>query len=135
MARLSFARKMSSAGPMFRCPHCRENGLRFFEKAFAAPGAPARCRFCGGLAYPNALIAMISDLIGQTAMLLLLVFALVYSIWWLTAIPVVLCFFGLAQAFSPATATDAAGVRRVRRLVSLLLVIGLICAVTNLFLV
>jgi hypothetical protein len=100
---------------MLRCPHCGENGLRFFEKAFSSLSAPARCWECKGLASPNFWLTLVGHALCQLLFWVSAGFALYYHSWLPVAAFGVFLVFGIVAApFVPATKTSARAATRFR---------------------
>jgi hypothetical protein len=78
---------------------------------------------------------MAVDLVSQLGLVASIILALIYQSWWLLAMyPALLIACGFTLVVSPATATQEAEVRRVRRLLFIFVVTLLACGAIGAFL-
>lgn len=55
---------------MNTCPHCRQAGIKTWEKRFSSRGSPATCTLCGGLSH--VLASAVGGIFVLTSILLMI---------------------------------------------------------------
>jgi hypothetical protein len=100
---------------MFRCPHCRRQGVTLLGKLASHASRPTRCRYCGELSFSNAPFAVLVAILSELLIYGSILAALFYRSWIPLFVAVVIfAALQVAHLLLPATRTTRRYVQRVR---------------------